>query len=655
MKQLLFCICAALCLLTARGQDKTPEFGDISRAELEMKECDFEKEAPALVLVDEGRLSFKWNNRDFFRMTLERRVRIKIFSTRGLDYANVTIRYLNDKQYEYISKLEAVTYNLGADGKPEPVKVSKEQMFDEARTSYDRQIKFACPNVKPGSIIEYRYVVTRESFYAISPWVLQWTIPVKTSSYKMEVPDFLKFSLSSMNAYVSETKRDTKQEKFFTQDGGTIDMPVNHTTYLSYNVPSLKEEPFMRCLDDYREMLDFDLTAMEFPDGTRYDYSNSWPRIAGALNKNKQFGGQLEKKVEIPALDNLLKPLTVPFEKMKAIHSYFTQNFSFSGKLDYLCESIKKIAETGKGTSGDINLLLINQLAAAGLEAYPVLMSTRDNGTVKTYFASSQQFNTVMALVVINEREYIIDGTDKYSYTGLIPEPVHNSVGLVIKPEKYALRKFFTPWKKERQLIGFQGSVNEAGQVTGAVTIQSFDYAKTPRVKQLKDDRDKYDAAFLKPAIKDISIQRPSFKNEGNDTLPLQHSFICTFPLEKAGDYWLMPLNLFTGTGEKNPLLSDQRTSEVYFGYSREYIVNGRLNLPDNLALEDTLQPFELVAPDSSLYFLRDLVVEGNLVEFQLGIQFNKPSYPVKDYGFIKNFYKELVRLMGEKLVLRKK
>src|SRR5438874_1929650 len=58
MKKLTTLICTVLIAVTLHAQKTTdvPAFGKVEKAELEMKECEFDKKAEAVVLFDDGEM-----------------------------------------------------------------------------------------------------------------------------------------------------------------------------------------------------------------------------------------------------------------------------------------------------------------------------------------------------------------------------------------------------------------------------------------------------------------------------------------------------------------------------------------------------------------------------------------------------------------------
>src|SRR5689334_25325206 len=99
----------------------TQPFGKIDIADLEMKACDFEKDANAEVLFDKGNVYY---GGDLGTITNEVHRRIKIFNDNGKSQADIHISYYGGNHLEYITGIQAETINL-VDGKMEITKLDK--------------------------------------------------------------------------------------------------------------------------------------------------------------------------------------------------------------------------------------------------------------------------------------------------------------------------------------------------------------------------------------------------------------------------------------------------------------------------------------------------------------------------------------------------
>jgi hypothetical protein len=109
-----------------KGKDSNiPAFGKVEKAELEMKECDFDKNAEAMVIFDKGELVY------IDGIDLVRHVRIKILTDKGKDKADIHIPFISWKNDEEIKDLSAQVYNLDATGNIVVTKVDKKQIFEK--------------------------------------------------------------------------------------------------------------------------------------------------------------------------------------------------------------------------------------------------------------------------------------------------------------------------------------------------------------------------------------------------------------------------------------------------------------------------------------------------------------------------------------------
>ncbi|MGZ3845874.1 MAG: hypothetical protein ACXVBH_07445, partial [Flavisolibacter sp.] len=103
-----------------------PAFGAVDKSDLEMKQCDFDDKAEAMVLIDDGVLA--WGGSD---LEFKRRVRIKVFNNKGVDWADIHLRYKSEKNDEDITGIEAETYNLDANGAVTVSKVDKKLIYEK--------------------------------------------------------------------------------------------------------------------------------------------------------------------------------------------------------------------------------------------------------------------------------------------------------------------------------------------------------------------------------------------------------------------------------------------------------------------------------------------------------------------------------------------
>ncbi|MEZ0129991.1 DUF3857 domain-containing protein [Flavobacterium sp. LBUM151] len=135
------------------------KLGKVSVAELEEKKHPKDTAAVAAILYKKGTSHFDYNQNDGFVLMTEVETRIKIYKKEGYSYANQTIGYsISGNSKENVQISDAVTYNL-VGGKVEKTKLKSDGTFDEAVSKFYGRKKITLPNVKEGSVIEYRYTI----------------------------------------------------------------------------------------------------------------------------------------------------------------------------------------------------------------------------------------------------------------------------------------------------------------------------------------------------------------------------------------------------------------------------------------------------------------------------------------------------------------
>ncbi|HEV3250450.1 MAG TPA: DUF3857 domain-containing protein, partial [Puia sp.] len=454
-------------------------FGIIDKAELQMSECDFDKNAEAVVLFDIEEVRCLLYAHSVYS-EIHHHIRIKILKNKGLERADIKIPFLKYQNTESIGNIDAQTYNLDPSGNIIVTKLEKKYIFDKVIDKRVSEMIFTFPEVKVGSIIEYEFKESASVGVGLKNWYFQHSIPVKLSRYTIDFPSEIEVSSQSFCTLPVDQKKKS-------------DRMHSVSTYSMVNIPALRDEPFISCEEDYLQRVETRIIALNAP-GRRIDLTRSWPVIVNSMMEDQDFGRQLF--VHIPRTDDLeqmLEKINDPYQKMIIIHRYVLQHMGWNGYSNIWANNgVKSAWKDKKGTSGEINLILINLLKDAGLNAYPILVSTRLHGRIKMETPAFSQFNKVMAYVEIKDQYFVLDATDKYASPKLIPIDVMYSMGLIIE----RFESFEWGWKslwdeKQRfnQLVLLNGSIDTLGILTGNATVSSTDYSRCARLRDLGEGR----------------------------------------------------------------------------------------------------------------------------------------------------------------------
>jgi hypothetical protein len=421
-------------------------------------------------------------------------------------------------------------------------------------------------------------------------------------------------------------------------------------TYTLTDVEALKPEPFMIGMKNYIQRLEFTLSGST--DQPRY---SSWRSIARNLDDDFYFGSQLKKKIEIPEMEQGLSGLSAPVERLKYIHQFVRTSFAWDGVEDYLSLNVKKINRERKGSTGDINLVLINLLRHHGIDAYPLLCSTIENGIVNPIIVDPKQFNTLYVLVKMDGKKYILNGADKYNPTHLVPYDVMNTKALMlIGEEEPRWEDIWQPTQIDKNSVAYMAQVAEDGLVSGNAYVTSGGYARAPRLKSLEAGKEQFAKKHFRSDNNTFALTDLMVKNETADSLDLVQQFNFSLKMKTTGDYHFLNTNLFTGL-EENPFLAATRISDINFRYNRKINLNARIVLPKTFIPETLPANIMLIMPDTSISFLRTYEVADNVITLRQSLEFNRPIFGADEYPEFREFYKKLFDFLNEQVVLKRK
>ncbi|MBO9201823.1 MULTISPECIES: DUF3857 domain-containing protein [Niastella] len=639
---LLACIAMPVSLLAQKGSD-VPAFGKVEKADLEMKECDFDAKAEAVVLFDIGELycNIQSVTGD---MELEHHVRIKILKDKGKDKADIHLPYYAYKNIESIRNLQAQTYNLDGAGNVVTTKVEKSLIYDKTIDKYHHEQVFTFPAVKAGSIIEYKWKQTWNGI-SLEEWYFQHDIPVKYSRYRVDFPNEIELYSTPYCVLPYESKKENKSNR-------------NIQTYVMKNIPALRDEPYISSDKDYLQRVEFRVMALNLPT-RRESMIKNWPEEIKKLMEDEDFGIQLKRNIpRTSGLDSALKNITDPYRKMVTIHEYVRKNMEWNGLSNiWALNGVKSAWKEKKGTSGEINLILVNLLKDADLKAHALLVSTREHGAVASIIADISQFNKVLAYVEIDDKVYVLDATEKTTPSYLIPRNVMYSEGLVIeKPEtfEWGWKPIWTDKLLNKNVLVLQATIDEKDAMNGNAALYSYDYAREQRIEEAKKDKAKFLEKYFKTNNQAANVDSLVLENLEADTLPLVQKVHFNIPVSSAGDYKYFSTNLFTSL-EKNPFVADNRFSDVFFGTNQSFSIVANIKIPEGYAFEALPKDMRMIMPDTSISITRRMATQDNQLSVRVSLVFTKPFFAVQEYPDFKEFYKQLFAILSEQIAIKKK
>ena len=635
------CLAAVCCvsMLLSFAQD-FKELGIATGEEINLKQCSFDKEANAVILRHEAFSNYD----DHGHLITLHHVRIKILKEKGFSAADISIPFYRKDNFELISGVEGLTINVGNDGQAINTKLERKSIFTQKTNERIGEVVFTFPAIKVGSIIDYKYQSEMKNYGGLQDWDFQDRLPVVVSKYSLIILPNIEFAYrinKTLDIPIAINKQTTS---------GGINFEMK-------NIPGLGDEPFMDARKDYMQRIIFQLS--NFSQGSNASkYMTSWNEVTRELSMSPEFGRQLDKSISgTEEFMKQVKLLPSPEDKMKAVFNYVRSNVVWNGLYSkYIVEGVKDAWQKKSGSSGDINLLLVNLLKEASLEASPMLVSERFHGKVNTDYPFIDQFNSVFAYVPINNKKYYLDATDKTIPAHVTPFNILNTTAFIVNRKSGGLTEITNDTVQYQEYISVNINLDKNGTIGGDVIVQSSDYARIKKLADYKSDKELFIKKHFIVDGTNFTAKDMQVTNMENDSLSLKQQCSLSGSLNTTGDYTFLPLNLFAGF-DYNPFLSDTRFSNINFGYKRAINLYVSVQLPDNYTIDEVPKSIKMVTPDKDITFIRQIELdkELNSIRCMVLIDFKKSLYEAETYPTIKDVYQKMFEFLKEPVVLKKK
>jgi hypothetical protein len=634
-------------LNTATAQDF--RLGMVSKQELLEKAHPADTSAPAAYLYKKGRTYFTLNGGQFL-MNTEVECRIKIYNSKGYEYATEEVSFYSGGKSVKVSFNDAYTYNL-VGGNIEKTKLKSDGEFQEQiRENYTVK-KITMPNVKPGSVIEYKYTIATPYFTTLRDWYFQYSIPANYVVYEVGTPrDFL------FNRYLSGyINVDKSAVKVRTALGGGFEETV--VTFSIKNVKALKSESHVNNIENYMPILKHELALVTYPNGSTEHFSSDWPSVAKKIYEDEDFGRELGYT---SYFEEDLKALLVPGlsrkDKVTTIFNYVKSRMNWNKDLGYYCvEGVKKAYAAKVGNTAEINLMLTAMLRYAELDANPVLISTRSNGVA--IYPTRAAYNYVIASVNLDNTTLLLDATSKNTLPDIIPLKALNWVGRMIKKNGATAEIDLMPKTNSKEIINIIATIDNTGGISGKARDQYYDYnAFIFRENYLGMTKDSY-VENLEKQYDGAEISGYTITNDKDILKPVieEYNYTHNGLVDVIGSkMYLNPMLMYTRT--ENPFKAETREYPIDFVYPHQdkYMIN--ITIPEGYVIESLPSPLSMAMIDNAGSFKFNIASpNANQIQITAILDINYAILSQEYYKAIKDFYQKMVEKNTEKIILAKK
>ncbi|MEO6849699.1 MAG: DUF3857 domain-containing protein, partial [Mucilaginibacter sp.] len=450
-----FFLSLTLLFATLIAKSQIAPYGIIDTAALKIASCDFEKSANAMVLFDKAKIVFT-----MYGNLMERHRRIKILNDKGKEQGNIKIEYHNIYGVDHILNLEAQTINL-VNGKIIFTKVDPKLFYPQHTDENKDAIVFSFPDVKPGSILEYTYSLEHKIASNFPAWYFQSDIPTLYSELSAYFDPGLKF------------KSLARTSQSFLKD---TSMFRGHIWAMA-NIKSSKQERYARSRDESLESVALLLDSVNV-DGKTVTLFDTWSSTGKKLANDKDYYNQLDQDLnDEKGIVKKALALKTNDEKIAFLFNEVKRTINWNNREYWASkDGIKAAWKQRSGNSAEVNAILYHLLKKSGIKAYPMLVSTRENGALRPDFVNIIQINGLVAYVPVDSTKcYVLDATDKYNTYNEIPYKYLNSYGLCLSKEndKYDM-VFIKSRARAKEVIIIKGDIGTDAKMTGTTQIASY-------------------------------------------------------------------------------------------------------------------------------------------------------------------------------------
>ena len=574
-------------------------------------------------------------------------VRIKILTEEGKKYGNVEIPFFKGEGSIHSIRARSIRPDgsiAAFDGKV------YEQTIVKAKGVKYLAKTFTLPDVQVGSIIEYRYTTDfQEGFVFDSHWVLSNELFTRRAKFSL-IP-YPQFTIRW--AWPVGLPPGTNPPK---EEGQSIRMETQ-------NVPAFLVEDYMPPENSLKFRVDFIYSNESVAEK---DPAKFWKQ-QGKKNCDSVEGFLNKKKAMEQAVAEIVSANDSPDVKLQKIYTRVQQLRNTSYEKEKTEQELKRekqkdvnnvedVWKHGYGDGRQITWLFVGLARAAGLEAYPVLVSRRSEGFFNPGLMNPYQLNDNVALVKLNGKDLFFDPGTAFTPYGLLPWWETGVTGLQLTKDGGSWVTTTLPSstasKTERKA---DLKLTNEGLLEGKLTVT---YSGLEALWMRMDERNEDETTrkrFLEDRVKEcvptgieIELTNKPDWSSSSPSLVAEYSLKVPGWITGAGKRALMPVGLFSST-EKQVFDHAARNYAVYFQYPYEKTDLISVELPLGWKLGSLPAPQNQDAK-AAVYILKAEDKNGAL-QLTRTLRSDLFMVPKENYSALRQFF-QVVRTGDEEQII---
>ena len=622
-----------------------PYFGILSDDDLKMITYDKDSTAAAVYLMNYGKTRYdEVKQKPCFYY--DHHYQIKIFKKSAFDEADISFFYYKKSPIENI---HAVIHYM-ENGERKTKEVTDFRTVDVSK--YLKAYQFSFPNVKEGAVLEYCYTTKGNVISLPDDFYFQKKYPVKHGEYHFVFPSYFDYQMVQPKLQFDEfDHRIIKVKKRASNTEA-----LTEYWWKAFDIDGLATEPYVHNVLDYRHRIRLQRTSF-FDNGSKDGYKFEWISLGydyqALLRRVLNNYNPVDVRKIVKPLKEKITSKTSDLEKVKILYDY-VQNLIEWNEMHtrFLVQPINDIYKNKVGTSADINLFLYRLLKHYGMEVYPVLVSSRDNGRVFKDYPFIEQFNHVVLQIQIQGKPIIIDATDKTYAYDLQPKDAFGEEGFLIKGEE---SNFIALNMKKAEVVQYiEATIANSGNILGDIKSTYKNYAAyETRQRHEELGEEKYKSTYFEQS-NDFKIKTLSFENldNKNENLIEQTTFEIKDAVQIAGNimYCNVMLNI---NGIEHPFTKSARQLPIEMPFPTLQRSVIKINIPEGYQIETLPEEVNITLPKDGGEYTFNIAQKENVIVITSSIYVKRLHFEVAEYEAVKTFYDKIIEIQNSQIVLK--
>lgn len=620
------------------------EWQPISQDELKMTSEPKAPGAPAIILYRQ----VDRDDSDVRRAHEYNYIREKIFTEEGRKFADVEIPLVKGKWD--IQNIKARTI------RPDGSIVNFDGKIYEKEIVKARGLKylaktFTLSDVQPGSIIEYHYMIDFAEYLVFdSNWVLSDDLFSKRSKFTLKPYGEWALQWSWPNGLPESAKPPVNENKVIHME--------------AQDIPAFQVEDDMPPEAAMKFRVDFVYSE----DGFEKEPDKFWKKQGKKMNDAAENFVNKRKAME-QAVAEIVSPSDLPDVKLQKIYARVQKIRNTSFEIQKTEQEQKRAKEKeinnvedvwkrGYGDGYQVTWLFLGLARAAGFDASPVRIATRDDHFFKPNMMRIRDLNTNVVLVKLNGKDAYFDPGAAFTPFGLLPWSETNTAGLKLDKEGGTWVTTTLPESSVSQIVRKADlNLTSDGSLEGKLTVTFTGLeAQWRRVEERNEDeahRKKLLEDYVKeiiPAGSEVELTNKPEWTSSTPSLVAEYTLKVPGWVAGAGKRALCSVGLFSGP-EKHMFEHSIRVHPLYFHYLFEKTDDVHIELPLGWQVGSLPQ-----AQDNDAKVIAySLKVENNKGSLHLErhLKSNLTFLEQKYYGALRNFYQSVRSGDDQQIVLQ--